>query len=280
MSTANETQVGGAFPAHTGMNRKEVVAWRVEGRVVIREDVAATLGWTGAFVAAGRAILVAWAPILYAQMPAAPATTEAVSSPPHLPAYQARRLCKSCGWVGVEHELLFGRHPFNYKLTVYGCPWCKEVDEIVSACDGLGCRSEATYGATSMDGYRRTCGRHAVGYYLQKLVTDTSTAAPEAAQEAIVSEQPTYEGLAPERGTGNEKPDTGGRTTDLADMETITTRLAHEIWAMSQGLWPISETVTQIIAALSEFADCVRATEREKLVDPSQVASAIGASHE
>ena len=44
---------------------------------------------------------------------------------------------------------------------------------------------------------------------------------------------------------------------------------------MSQGLWPISEAVKQIMAALSEFADCVRATEREKLVDPSQVASAI-----
>lgn len=50
------------------LRNKEAVAWMVEDGITMREDFAAMLGWSGAFVGMGRAIPDSWTPMLYSAM--------------------------------------------------------------------------------------------------------------------------------------------------------------------------------------------------------------------
>ena len=70
--------------------------------------------------------------------------------------------CKECGWIGTDP--LRGENPFNPDEYLTGCPECRMVETIVWTCDEPGCTHESTCGFTSVGGYRRTCGRHYLGY--------------------------------------------------------------------------------------------------------------------
>lgn len=70
--------------------------------------------------------------------------------------------CVDCGtWVGDESELLTAANPFDPRETVFGCPVCKSIGELVNTCDEPGCARDASCGwPTSGGGYRRTCHEH------------------------------------------------------------------------------------------------------------------------
>ena len=70
-----------------------------------------------------------------------------------------RWLCQSCDWAGTDEELLRAPSPFDGEIIV-GCPKCKAVEDIVSACDEPGCDRPSTCGFPVPGGYRRTCGKH------------------------------------------------------------------------------------------------------------------------
>lgn len=73
-----------------------------------------------------------------------------------------RWLCQACHWCGGDPELLRAPNPFDPEvLTIVGCPQCKAVDEIVSACDEPGCQRASSSGFPTPNGYRLTCGPHA-----------------------------------------------------------------------------------------------------------------------
>ena len=48
------------------------------------------------------------------------------------------------------------------------------------------------------------------------------------------------------------------------DVDTTTNGLAHELWAMAQEAGSIEDAVTPMMAELLEFAQSVRAAERER----------------
>lgn len=69
--------------------------------------------------------------------------------------------CTSCdGWVGTSEQLLSAPHPFMAGETIYGCPNCQDVTDLVAACDEPGCTKEAGCGTPTPTGYRVTCGAH------------------------------------------------------------------------------------------------------------------------
>lgn len=72
-----------------------------------------------------------------------------------------RWICQSCQWNGGDAELLAAPNPFDTEDKIVGCPHCKAVNEIVSACDEPGCKRESSCGFPTPGGYRRTCGQHA-----------------------------------------------------------------------------------------------------------------------
>lgn len=76
-----------------------------------------------------------------------------------------RWMCQSCDWIGNDGELLRAPNPFDAGDTIVGCPKCKAVEDIANACDEPGCGQEATCGFPAPGGYRRTCGKHANGFY-------------------------------------------------------------------------------------------------------------------
>jgi hypothetical protein len=69
-------------------------------------------------------------------------------------------MCRSCGWIGDDAELLRAPSPFDVADTICGCPQCKAVNDVVNACDEPGCAREATCGFPDPGGYRRTCVEH------------------------------------------------------------------------------------------------------------------------
>jgi hypothetical protein len=72
-----------------------------------------------------------------------------------------RWMCQSCDWIGGGAELLRAPNPFDPEENISGCPKCKAVEDIVSACDEPGCRREGSSGWPDGDGgYRRTCYEH------------------------------------------------------------------------------------------------------------------------
>lgn len=71
-----------------------------------------------------------------------------------------RYKCMQCEHICNEGEFLTAPSPFDSTETIVGCPRCKSVDSLVTACDEPGCNKEATYGWPSDKGYRHTCGEH------------------------------------------------------------------------------------------------------------------------
>jgi hypothetical protein len=69
-------------------------------------------------------------------------------------------VCEICDWHGLESEMLRAKNPFDEKTFIYGCPVCKEVDPMRTACDEPDCWEQDTCGTPTKDGYRRTCGKH------------------------------------------------------------------------------------------------------------------------
>ena len=79
-------------------------------------------------------------------------------------------LCQECGWFGHNEDVLAAENPFDKDEMVYGCPKCKSVDSVISACDAPGCWKKVTCGWPHPDGYRNTCSDH----YRVKGVTQSS----------------------------------------------------------------------------------------------------------
>jgi phage FluMu protein Com len=72
-----------------------------------------------------------------------------------------RFVCDACGWLGNESDLLVAANPFDATASITGCPKCKNIDDLVNACDEPGCQRHASCGFPTQYGYRRTCGLHA-----------------------------------------------------------------------------------------------------------------------
>jgi len=68
--------------------------------------------------------------------------------------------CEGCNWKGWQKDKLTAQNPFDDDAIIVGCPQCKSVEAIVCVCDEEGCWSETTCGTVTMNGYRRTCGKH------------------------------------------------------------------------------------------------------------------------
>ena len=69
-------------------------------------------------------------------------------------------LCRQCNWTGTE--LLRAPNPFEPEFDICGCPVCKDVADIVGACEVADCANESTIGAPTDDGYKRFCSKHFV----------------------------------------------------------------------------------------------------------------------
>jgi pyocin large subunit-like protein len=50
------------------------------------------------------------------------------------------------------------------------------------------------------------------------------------------------------------------------DIDTTINGLAHELWAIAQGVAPIEDVVTPIMLELQQFADAVMAAERDRWI--------------
>jgi hypothetical protein len=51
------------------------------------------------------------------------------------------------------------------------------------------------------------------------------------------------------------------------DVDTTINGLAHELWAIAQGVAPIDDVVTPMMVELHVFAESVRSTEQKALLD-------------
>lgn len=68
--------------------------------------------------------------------------------------------CSECNWQGHENEVLIAPNPFNLSDNVKGCPKCYGINSINRICDEPGCLKITTCRFSTVNGYRRTCGRH------------------------------------------------------------------------------------------------------------------------
>ena len=69
--------------------------------------------------------------------------------------------CTGCGNIFHDDDMLRAYQPFRDGETVYGCPNCKEIEELVGICEAPGCKEDATVGQRWPDGeYRKTCWFH------------------------------------------------------------------------------------------------------------------------
>ena len=71
-----------------------------------------------------------------------------------------RYKCMQCSNICEETAVLSAPNPFDATDTIVGCPSCKSVDSLVTACDEPGCTKEASSGWPSDKGYRHTCFEH------------------------------------------------------------------------------------------------------------------------
>jgi hypothetical protein len=72
-----------------------------------------------------------------------------------------KRICKSCGWYGLDSEVLTAISPFDPDDVISGCPQCKEINTIMLACWAQDCWEEVTMGAFTRDGtYQMLCSKH------------------------------------------------------------------------------------------------------------------------
>lgn len=70
--------------------------------------------------------------------------------------------CTECDWNGADSELLVADNPFDADQLIHGCPDCKAVGSLESACDEPGCTRLSSCGFPTPAGYRRTCYDHSV----------------------------------------------------------------------------------------------------------------------
>jgi hypothetical protein len=69
-------------------------------------------------------------------------------------------LCIECIWVGKDGEYLTAPNPFEPESVIVGCPKCRQVDTLVTACAQDGCCRSATIGAPNESGYSWLCHEH------------------------------------------------------------------------------------------------------------------------
>lgn len=72
-----------------------------------------------------------------------------------------KTVCHCCDWRGMASDLLRAPSPFDPTDELVACPNCKQLDELIVACDEDGCWREATCGTPVDGGYRQTCFDHA-----------------------------------------------------------------------------------------------------------------------
>lgn len=72
--------------------------------------------------------------------------------------------CNDCDHVMLETAIVRASvpHPKDPATLIYlnQCPECGECQNFTNVCDEPGCAEEATCGWPTLDGYRRTCGKH------------------------------------------------------------------------------------------------------------------------
>lgn len=72
-----------------------------------------------------------------------------------------RMLCEECGWGGPDEDVLNAKNPFDPEDRVSGCPYCKEVNTVVTACQWVGCTKPGSMGTPLKNGgYTYTCWDH------------------------------------------------------------------------------------------------------------------------
>lgn len=74
-----------------------------------------------------------------------------------------RTVCRECGWMGRNAQILSAPNPFDPTDEVNGCPNCKAVSSLLVACQVDKCRKEASIGFPKDGGYVNACGDHARG---------------------------------------------------------------------------------------------------------------------
>jgi hypothetical protein len=67
---------------------------------------------------------------------------------------------RRCYWKGTTKDMLQGVSPFDPEESIVGCPNCKAINTLVSACYVDGCWKEVSCGYPTPDGYRNSCGDH------------------------------------------------------------------------------------------------------------------------
>lgn len=65
-----------------------------------------------------------------------------------------------CGWVGDSDDALRAPNPFDPEDELTACPKCREVNQLIAACDEPGCTKDGSCGTPTEDGYRTTCFAH------------------------------------------------------------------------------------------------------------------------
>jgi len=74
---------------------------------------------------------------------------------------EEKRVCRLCGWRGIQSQVLTAPNPFEPSAMVLGCPQCREVAAVDVACDVTGCWLPVQCAWSSDDGgVRTTCLKH------------------------------------------------------------------------------------------------------------------------
>jgi hypothetical protein len=68
--------------------------------------------------------------------------------------------CDECGWIGGDKDIARVDDPSGSGVTWNVCPQCRAAEQFTNLCDEPDCKTPATAGWPSPEGYRRTCGHH------------------------------------------------------------------------------------------------------------------------
>ena len=71
-------------------------------------------------------------------------------------------VCNECLCQTDSKSILTAPNPFDKNDEIMGCPKCKCVNNMRTACDEPGCWEEDTLGIPTEDGYRRVCYLHRI----------------------------------------------------------------------------------------------------------------------
>jgi hypothetical protein len=71
-----------------------------------------------------------------------------------------RKVFCPCGWRGTEDRVLKALNPFDDLDIIVGCPRCKHVNTILTACEVEGCWLPVECGTPKSNEYRITCSKH------------------------------------------------------------------------------------------------------------------------